>query len=204
MPKGVSAGEKVSKIVEFFLARPEIYTLKELEAKLPKATGLSSMLIPDLIKQVVDDNLVRAEKVGSSNMYWAFPNDERHFVACETEKAQMAVDSYAKDNREKREHLSEMSKTREDNEDRKRLVLEYRELKGRVDELEKIKWLAENSSMEEFQKMEAKIADLKSLTNKVTDDIFTVRGFAFNKYSLEKKDFNRNFDINDDMDYYDL
>lgn len=46
MAKGVSAGEKVSKIMAFFLAKPEIYTLKDLEAKLPKATGLSSMLIP--------------------------------------------------------------------------------------------------------------------------------------------------------------
>lgn len=201
--KGVSAEEKVNKVVDFFLEKPDVYVVKELEKKLPKATGISSMLIADLVKRVVDDNLIHTERLGNIRVYWAFPNDERHFFACENEKIQMTIESYREENGRKMRHLEEVRKTKEDSAERRLLLGEYMSLKARTEELERIKWLSESHSVEEFQKMGAAVDSLRSLINKVTDDIFTMKGFMCNKYDLDKKEFNTNFNIREDMDYYD-
>lgn len=49
-----------------------MYNIKEVETIGSKKTGISSMQIKDILKLLIDDNLVNCEKCGISNIYWSF------------------------------------------------------------------------------------------------------------------------------------
>lgn len=39
------------------------------------------MAIKDVLQSLVDDGLVHAEKIGTSNYYWAFPSEGANIVS---------------------------------------------------------------------------------------------------------------------------
>lgn len=203
MAKRVSSDEKITKIVNFFKSKPDFYCIKELEKKIPKECGISSMQLADFLKAVVDENLVNCEKCGGSNMYWAFQNQERHFRSCEIEKTQLGIESYSQENRRKRRHLAGIEQERQSSPERDALLAEYARLKERVAEIEKLRWQLENCSMAEYCRLEAEAAAIKEGINKTTDDIYTLQGYVCGKFNFDKKDFNSNFEVKEDMDYVD-
>lgn len=49
--------------------------MKELEKLIPKKCGISSMLVKDLVQQMIDeDGVICVEKCGNINVYWCFKN----------------------------------------------------------------------------------------------------------------------------------
>lgn len=63
--------------MDFFHNTQEFYSIKELETTGAKKVGVSSMLIKGLLKNLTDNSLVKVEKIGSGNYYWAFTSDSR-------------------------------------------------------------------------------------------------------------------------------
>ena len=64
-------------ILAFFRKSSTCHTLKDLEKDVPKAcSGLNSMAVKDLIKELTDENKVRVEKIGSGNWYWCWAGEE--------------------------------------------------------------------------------------------------------------------------------
>ncbi|PCH43455.1 meiotic nuclear division protein 1 [Wolfiporia cocos MD-104 SS10] len=68
-PRGLSAEEKRVKLIEIFHE-----TLKELEKLGPKMKGIVSQSVKEVLQGLVDDGLVQADKIGSSNFFWSFPS----------------------------------------------------------------------------------------------------------------------------------
>lgn len=62
-------------MLNFFHGSGEFFNIKELETTGSKKIGVSSMQIKGLLKALTDNSLVRVEKIGSGNYYWAFPSD---------------------------------------------------------------------------------------------------------------------------------
>ena len=54
-----------------------MYTGKEVEKLGSKEKGITAMAIEEVLKSLVDDNEVMADKIGTSNYYWAFASQER-------------------------------------------------------------------------------------------------------------------------------
>ena len=80
MAKRVSTDEKLEKILEFFRKTSDFYSIKELEKLLPKnCPNVNSMLVPDLLKKLQDENLINVEKMGLSNIYWSFSSFSSSF-----------------------------------------------------------------------------------------------------------------------------
>ncbi|KAK7692583.1 hypothetical protein QCA50_004213 [Cerrena zonata] len=73
-PRGLSAEEKRVRLLEIFHETKDFFQLKELEKLGPKMKGIVSQTVKDVLQSLVDDGLVQADKIGSSNFFWSFPS----------------------------------------------------------------------------------------------------------------------------------
>ncbi|KAI0812765.1 meiotic nuclear division protein 1 [Irpex lacteus] len=73
-PRGLSAEEKRVRLLEIFHETKDFYQLKELEKLGPKMKGIVSQTVKEVLQSLVDDGLVQADKIGSSNFFWSFPS----------------------------------------------------------------------------------------------------------------------------------
>ncbi|KAH7914120.1 Mnd1 family-domain-containing protein [Hygrophoropsis aurantiaca] len=92
-PRGLSVEEKRVKLLEIFHESKDFYQvgfwlnytasttilyvtrqLKELEKLGPKLKGIVSQTVKEILHSLVDDDLVQADKIGSSNFFWSFPS----------------------------------------------------------------------------------------------------------------------------------
>lgn len=71
--KGVSFEEKRIRLLQLFYERKEFFTLKELEKIAAKEKGIVAQAVKDVLQTLVDDGLVRSEKIGTSVYFWTFP-----------------------------------------------------------------------------------------------------------------------------------
>lgn len=201
MAKRVSTDEKLSKIVNFFKTTNGIYNIKELEKRLSKECGISPMILPDLIKNLLDENMISMEKCGASNIYWCFEYQKHHSYACETEKAHLAIESFKDDNKKKEDLLEKIKVVKKSSAEKKELLKEYNDLLRKVEVINERKKQNEECSHGEFLQMKKEIDEMKEKSNKQTDNIFTLQGYVSKKYGMDRKDFNLSFGISGDFDY---
>jgi hypothetical protein len=71
----MSAAEKATRLLTFFHDSLSFFAIKDIERQGAKTTGINSMQIKDILQGLIDDGLVRCEKIGSGNYYWSFPSD---------------------------------------------------------------------------------------------------------------------------------
>lgn len=199
--KRVSTDEKLAKIINFLKSSNEFYSIKELEKKLSKECGISPMILPDLLKKLLDDNLIKSEKCGASNVYWCFGYQSHHFYSCETEKAILAIASFEEENKKKREHLKKILSNTKRTPERDELLDKYNALKEKVAEINEHKKQRQDYSYDEFKRLQNEIEEMKVAANKKTDNIFVLQGFVTNKFGISKREFNGNFGISDEFDY---
>ncbi len=67
--KGMSMDEKGAKILEIFHEAGEVFQLKDIE-KLGVKRGVNGQSIKDVVQNLLNDDLIKTEKIGSSNYYW--------------------------------------------------------------------------------------------------------------------------------------
>ncbi|KZV73308.1 meiotic nuclear division protein 1 [Peniophora sp. CONT] len=87
MGKGLSFDEKRIKLVELFHETKDFYQLKELEKLAQKMKGITSNTVKDVVEACEQDNLIRKDKVGSSNFFWSFPSQRGVEVKSRHDKA---------------------------------------------------------------------------------------------------------------------
>lgn len=71
--KGVSFDEKRMRMLQIFYEKKEFFTLKDLERIAPKEKNIVVQTVKDILQGLVDDGLVRSEKIGTSVYFWRFP-----------------------------------------------------------------------------------------------------------------------------------
>jgi len=76
MPSKSLPPAKLAQVLAHIHALNTTHTLKDLEKIIPPATGVSGMLVKDYLTALVDEGLLRVEKIGSGNWYWAFRSEE--------------------------------------------------------------------------------------------------------------------------------
>merc|ERR1712126_72821 len=181
MVKKVSKEEKQQKIVDWFMSSSEVFVLKELEKKIPKHCGISSMLLKDLLTELIGDNKINCEKIGTSNLYWRFMYQDRHKIQCNVEKLQEETSGIEQQNEEFSKTLEKMRNKRKETDERKQLISEYTDLLNRKAALEKTKELATTFSKAEFSRLKDDVQKTKSSINELTDDIYTIQGYVCSK-----------------------
>lgn len=172
-----------------------------MEKFVPKATGIVTQSVKEVLQSLIDDRLVNAEKIGTSNYFWSFPStamqsrqNTRNSLSDELKRVQeLRIKSEVQ--------LNEAAAMREDSKERDELLEKYQELEKKKQEAAgKLEMHRANDPKLLAQKRtEAEKA--KQAANRWTDNIFTLQSYCANNFSIERSQFNEQFSIPEDFDY---
>ncbi|KAI5820511.1 meiotic nuclear division protein 1 [Pyronema omphalodes] len=169
---------KLALVINYIRTQSVAYTLKDLEKLLPPAAGISSMLVKDYLGQLVADNLLTVEKIGSGNWYWSFPVDAKrqkenvlNSVTQERDKARALLDVCEKQVNEEKERLA----SGDDGEDRVGLIDRVSELQRKKNELSTKIEAFSNCKGAEIVVSEAEKLRLKH--NTIVDNLYALESY---------------------------
>lgn len=57
--------------------------MKEIEKLAPKKKNIRAQVIKETVQQLVADNRILTDKIGSTNIFWMFPAESALKVCCE-------------------------------------------------------------------------------------------------------------------------
>ncbi|KTW27466.1 uncharacterized protein T551_02965 [Pneumocystis jirovecii RU7] len=75
--KNLSLAEKRSRLEELFHESKEFFQLKEIEKKGYQEKKIVLQSIKDILQSLVDDGIVKMDKIGTTNYFWSFPSEAR-------------------------------------------------------------------------------------------------------------------------------
>ncbi|KAG4300942.1 hypothetical protein PCK1_002641 [Pneumocystis canis] len=75
--KGLSLAEKRLRLEELFHESKEFFQLKEIEKKGYQEKKIMLQSIKDILQSLVDDGIVKMDKIGTSNYFWSFPSEAK-------------------------------------------------------------------------------------------------------------------------------
>ncbi|ORX97534.1 meiotic nuclear division protein 1 [Basidiobolus meristosporus CBS 931.73] len=198
--KGLSLEEKRKRMEAIFHETKEFFQLKELEKIAPKTKGIVMQSVKDVLQSLVDDNLVTAEKIGTSNYFWSFPSTALQSRKRKIDDLTDELQSLTKKHEELQKGIEEASAGRENSDDRGEKL-------AKLAEAESLK----ESNLKELQKFrdcdpalletKAKAADVaKEAANRWTENIFILQSYCCNKFNIERSEFDKQFQIPEDFD----
>ncbi|KAK9896974.1 meiotic nuclear division protein 1 [Cystobasidium minutum MCA 4210] len=187
---GTSAEEKAAKLLSWFHDTKDFYSLKEVEKAGVKATGISGMIIKDILQTLIDDNAVLCEKVGTSNYYWSYPGATAAKVKTDYENTEKAIVAAEKKLQETQQAYESMKAARglgddEDQEERDNLLKDYAEKQA---ELQSIKDELSQYAQGDPAVYEQKKKDIELMKESAlrwTDQISTVICYARDHLQVE-------------------
>lgn len=97
--------------------------------------------------------------------------------------------------------LVDLETGREESDERSELLKKLNELQQKNDELDKSLAMFADFDPESIAKMKEQTTKAKESANRWTDNIFNSQSWAHKKFSMERRDFGKQFDIPDDLDY---
>lgn len=178
-PKGMSQAEKLEKILRYFRQSGTCHTLKDLESALPSAASIHKMQIKDLIKELLDDNKIKVEKIGSGNWYWCWAGEEARdkksmLVTLEAERSKIEESNAALN--ERVERLRQAQREAQVNKAHQEYSEQLGPLEDEVRRLtaEKDSW--ENAVAGGIEGLKADIAKSREETSLLMDNINTIEG----------------------------
>ncbi len=97
--------------------------------------------------------------------------------------------------------MNELEVGREDSEQRKLFLEKLDELKSKVASLDKDLARFSDFDPEAITKMKDTTVLARESANRWTDNIFNCQSWAVSKFGMERKDFGKQFEIPEDLDY---
>jgi len=194
--------EKRSKMMELFFETKDIYLLKDLERIAPKAKGITSMSVKEVVTSLADDGMVDTDKIGTSVYFWAFPSKATANRKRKLDTLNENISGVEKKLKSSEKELVEASVGREETEERTELLERLTEMTNKKNELEKsLQQYADNDPAV----LEAKVDDTKKAleaANRWTDNIFNLQEWIKKKFpSIGVDTFNKQFEIPEELDY---
>jgi ABC-type phosphate transport system auxiliary subunit len=157
--------------------------------------------VKEVLQSLVDDRLVNAEKIGTSNYFWSFPSTAMQ----SRQNSRTALQEELQRLRGLRESVEEQLETamqaRKETLERCELLKRHGELEG--------EFAACSAKLEVHRANDPKLLAQKriaantatSAANRWTDNIFTLQSFCANNFSIPRSQFNEQFGLPDDFDY---
>ncbi|XP_014472729.1 PREDICTED: meiotic nuclear division protein 1 homolog [Dinoponera quadriceps] len=199
--KGVSLDEKRMRMLQIFYEKKEFFTLKEIEKIAPKEKGIIVQSVKDILQALVDDDLVRAEKIGTSTYFWRFPGENittlERTIADTSKKIVEAEFRLQKLN----EEIAKQKELKKDTEERTNLLREVDRLREEEQEIKRKIVQFSGVDPETITEMGKEVKKYKEAINVWTDNIFAIQSWCKNKFSIPKGDLNKQFNIPEDLDY---
>eukprot|EP01133_Synstelium_polycarpum_P015013 gene15013-17755_t len=177
----------------------DVYSSKDVENAASEATGLNKIQVSETMKLLIEDGVVQTDKIGAGNFYWAFSSYE--FDSKSHQKATLASDIEDIKERiaQEKEKIQKLQSGRVETDERKSQLEKLADLQEQTKQLKEELGNYGDVETIELMKKELKIAVLGA--NRNTDNIDCLRAFCDKKYNIQREDFNKNFQIDPNMDY---
>ncbi|XP_076636993.1 meiotic nuclear division protein 1 homolog isoform X2 [Colletes latitarsis] len=199
--KGVSLDEKRMRMLQIFYEKREFFTLKEIEKVASKEKGIVVQSVKDVLQALVDDGLVRSEKIGTSVYFWTFPGENITAIEQRISEASKKIVEAEFKLEKLKEACAKEKIGKEDTEERQLLLQELEELKAKEDQLKKQIAKFSSADPEVIAKLEDKAQKYKDAANVWTNNIFAIQSWCRNKFDISEQTLNKQFNIPNDLDY---
>lgn len=168
---------------------------------MPKATGIVSQSVKEVLQSLVDDRLVNAEKIGTSNYFWSFPSTAMQFRENVRKSLREEIEKLRESREKMEKQLEEASASRIDSPERDELLQKYRELEKIRCESEKKLEIHRANDPKLLEQLKKSTKEAKIAANRWTDNIFTLQSYCSNTFSISRAQFDEQFNIPEDFDY---
>ncbi|KAJ1644407.1 Meiotic nuclear division protein 1 [Dispira simplex] len=167
---------------------------------IPAVVHVVAQSVKDVLQELVDDDIVNLEKIGTSNYYWSFPSAARKTRQNKIHELQAETEQTRKRNEELTNSINSAQNGREDTEERTDLLRQLAE----IEQLHAL----HKKELEQFRECdpvllkakERAAQQAKDAANRWTDNVFILQSYCSNKFMIPAADFNRQFGIPEDFD----
>nr|XP_057922209.1 meiotic nuclear division protein 1 homolog [Doryrhamphus excisus] len=201
--KGLSLEEKRSRMMEIFHETKDVFQLKDIEKIAPKTKGIVRMTVKEVLKGLVDDNMVDCEQVGTSNYYWAFPSKALQTRQLRLEELQKQVSEAKQRESCLRTGIGKAKEGREDTEERSALLKELQVLKDERAQLQTELDKYKECDPEVVEEMRKSNLVAKDAVYRWTDNVFAIKSWTKKKFAFDDSRIDEAFGIPEDFDYMD-
>lgn len=198
--RGMSKAEKRQRLQAIFFDEKSPFTLKELE-KMGSKQGIVSQSIKEVLQELVDDNLVKLEKIGIANYYWSFPSQ----ATATKKKIVKQLDTSISNKKQNIDNLEKEAKDltvgREKSETYDNLLSEYQNLCSEIKVFDKELLVLRKNDPALLDEIRSNIKVAKAAINRWTDNTYSLKSGLKRKHGMSSKEIDQYLKINDDFDY---
>jgi hypothetical protein len=199
--KGLSFDQKKEVLGDALLASSTIHNMKELEA-LGRKHKVISQAIPEVVEALISEKVMCLEKVGTQNIYWAFPSMNKARLL--SDKASLESELIEANLRKSAAEVKRddcLKRVIMSHEAREKIVTDIKRMRIRVDEY-KVKLAELRKSDPEFTRMKIRqLKTAKASCDLWTDNIFILKQRVMERFHCSEEDIHSQFGIPIDLDF---
>lgn len=198
----MSTEEKLDLFEQYFLDKVEPYSVAELESLVPKAIqSIKFPLIKQLLTQLVADNRVETDKIGTSNFYWCFPSQAAASRKRKVDTLNGEIEELETKKQKLEEEIEQESENKQESEERTKQLERLEQLREMKQELDKELQQYADLDPDLIRKIEEDVVVAKEAVERNTDNIFELKKICTTKYGMDGKTFDQYFGLPEDFDY---
>mmetsp|Transcript_594 Transcript_594/g.1351 ORF Transcript_594/g.1351 Transcript_594/m.1351 type:complete len:207 (-) Transcript_594:457-1077(-) len=201
--KGLSLEDKRDKMLEIFHETSDVFVLKDIE-KLSVKKGIVLQSVKDVLQSLVDDDLVKQEKIGASNYFWSFPAEASVKIETQLVKLEADIAQTKKHKADLTAALQTEKSKKQGSEQRSVALKKLEQLKQEVEGCQKELAKYKGNDPELYQAMR-KAADLaKDSANRWLDNLHNLHSWCKKQFAGHDGELNNFFQENgytDSLDY---
>ncbi|KAL4454211.1 hypothetical protein ABPG74_012168 [Tetrahymena malaccensis] len=201
--KGLSAQEKQKAILEIFFETRDIFNKDEIEKEAKKKRINNPQDVQDILKVLVQDNLINKDKVGIGSFFWSFPNEKKdEMVKVIKGLDEKMISCNQKILETESKIITEQSLRTSD--DRDDILSQHQNLKKIVEQKLKQVNLLKRNDPKRVQEMKNKIEQYRNLANLWGDNIEALLSFLKKKFYMNAQDlknYKEVFEIDQEIEY---
>jgi len=201
--KGLSFEEKRDRMLEVFYSHKDVFQLKDLEKICPKEKGIIAQSVKEVLTSLCDDGLVDTEKVGTSVYFWAFPSKALNLRKRKLEELEEKVRNFKQRKEALGKQLTEARVGKEESEERTVAIQELQSKRQEKKDVDAELLRFRDCDPQHLKEMQKENLVAVEASNRWTDNLFALRPWCRNKFNIEEKQFNKQFEIPEDLDYID-
>lgn len=203
--RGLSLQEKRDKVMAIFTEPGALFFNEKEIAQLAVKRGVRDG--PDILKTLVDDDLVTSDKVGVSRYFWHLPSEAEKKLRTRKRKAEAATEEREATKKRHVEATAALRAERAGGDEREAGLKELAELKSKEAAL--LEELSQFAAVDPEKLAEIRKARTEALiaANRWTDNIFSIQSYLRNKFSMERravKEVCKQAGVPDDLDNIDV
>lgn len=202
MAKKMSADEKRSLMLQVFDKHKTFFKIQELEKIGSREKGIVENTIKPIVQSMFYDNLICSEKIGTSVLYWSNDSNKVHQKIKELKRLQSENQKLREGNELKKTEIEKESLLRPMSKERAAKTKKLTQMEKVVEEQAKKLVNFSDINVEEYNAILNRANDLIKEINTCTDNIFVAQDYVTKKFNMDRKDFNKNFGLDENFDYY--